>query len=260
MPAVPAGRVPRPSGAPFEESKIAMNHRLLRCLVALSALAGFGSPALAEGDVFRYPEDTRPAFAAALLRRGHDARCGWSSCSSIPSSSSTNAVTSTSALATSWKVDDDQMGISFVLREGVKWHDGQPFTADDVVFTMRAARDPKTIFNAKSKYSFIKEADGPGPVRGQGHLQRPSRARAPVLVQGHPEARLRRERPSAARTSSPASPSAPARSASRRAASASAASRSSRTRLLDAGQGRRGVRCSTRRTRRPRSTCCSTPA
>ena len=38
-------------------------------------------------------------------------------------------------LATSWKAVDDTTW-EFKLRKGVRWHDGSPFTADDVVFTI----------------------------------------------------------------------------------------------------------------------------
>ncbi|RLG85314.1 MAG: hypothetical protein DRO39_05905, partial [Thermoprotei archaeon] len=38
-------------------------------------------------------------------------------------------------LATSWEVSPDGKVWTFKLRRGVKWHDGKPFTADDVVFT-----------------------------------------------------------------------------------------------------------------------------
>jgi len=41
-------------------------------------------------------------------------------------------------LATSWKTVDDKTW-EFKLRTGVKWHDGSPFTADDVIFTMERA-------------------------------------------------------------------------------------------------------------------------
>lgn len=44
----------------------------------------------------------------------------------------------TPGLATSWKAIDD-LTWEFKLRKGVKWHDGSPFTADDVVFTMSRA-------------------------------------------------------------------------------------------------------------------------
>ncbi len=39
------------------------------------------------------------------------------------------------ALAASWDVSEDGTVYTFHLREGVTWHDGTPFTADDVVFT-----------------------------------------------------------------------------------------------------------------------------
>lgn len=41
------------------------------------------------------------------------------------------------ALAESWTIATDQKRIIFTLREGLKWSDGQPLTADDVVFTYR---------------------------------------------------------------------------------------------------------------------------
>ncbi|MEP0793549.1 ABC transporter substrate-binding protein [Trichocoleus sp. DQ-A3] len=39
------------------------------------------------------------------------------------------------ALAESWEISEDKRRIVFTLREGLKWSDGQPLTADDVVFT-----------------------------------------------------------------------------------------------------------------------------
>ncbi|QDZ39208.1 ABC transporter substrate-binding protein [Euhalothece natronophila Z-M001] len=38
-------------------------------------------------------------------------------------------------LAESWEISDNQQEITFTLREGLKWSDGEPLTADDVVFT-----------------------------------------------------------------------------------------------------------------------------
>src|SRR5256885_16733599 len=32
-------------------------------------------------------------------------------------------------LATSWSLNDDKTKLTFRLREGVKWHDGKPFTS-----------------------------------------------------------------------------------------------------------------------------------
>lgn len=40
------------------------------------------------------------------------------------------------ALAESWEVSDDGLRITFNLRQGVKWHDGEPFTSRDVAVTL----------------------------------------------------------------------------------------------------------------------------
>ncbi|MBW4625822.1 MAG: ABC transporter substrate-binding protein [Brasilonema octagenarum HA4186-MV1] len=48
------------------------------------------------------------------------------------------------ALAESWEISDDKKLITFTLREGLKWSDGEPLTADDVIFTYQ-----DIIFNPK---------------------------------------------------------------------------------------------------------------
>ena len=51
-------------------------------------------------------------------------------------------------LAKSWEVAPDGMAYTFHLQEGVKWHDGKPFTADDVVFSLSELL-PKTHARAR---------------------------------------------------------------------------------------------------------------
>jgi len=46
------------------------------------------------------------------------------------------------ALATSWEVASDSKTWTVHLRDGVKWHDGVAFTADDVKFTYDSAMNP----------------------------------------------------------------------------------------------------------------------
>ena len=44
-------------------------------------------------------------------------------------------------LATDWQISDDSLVYTFSLREGVKFHDGSDFTADDVVFTYETVKE-----------------------------------------------------------------------------------------------------------------------
>ncbi len=46
-------------------------------------------------------------------------------------------------LAESWTVSEDKLKYTFKLRKGIKWHDGEPFTAEDVVFSYKSIMDPK---------------------------------------------------------------------------------------------------------------------
>lgn len=45
-------------------------------------------------------------------------------------------------LATAWAISADGLKYIFTLAEGVTWHDGDPFTAEDVVWTYNRLRDP----------------------------------------------------------------------------------------------------------------------
>ena len=47
------------------------------------------------------------------------------------------------ALAKSWDFDEETCTYTFHLEEDVRWHDGEPFTAEDVQFTIEAIMDPE---------------------------------------------------------------------------------------------------------------------
>ncbi len=61
------------------------------------------------------------------------------------------------ALATSWSVSEDGLVWTFELRQGVAWSDGEPFTAEDVAFTINFIVEQGANFYS-SNVMFIDEA------------------------------------------------------------------------------------------------------
>ena len=49
-------------------------------------------------------------------------------------------------LAKSWDEAKDGKSITFTLRDGIKWHDGKPFTAEDIKFTFDAIMDKDNTY------------------------------------------------------------------------------------------------------------------
>ena len=66
-------------------------------------------------------------------------------------------------LAGSWEVSPDGKRITFHLRKGVKWHDGAPFTSEDVMFTYRRMIDPRTPTAYGEDFKQVKRASAPDP-------------------------------------------------------------------------------------------------
>ncbi|MGH7322716.1 MAG: peptide ABC transporter substrate-binding protein [Candidatus Rokuibacteriota bacterium] len=53
----------------------------------------------------------------------------------------------------------DGVSVTWKLRRGVQWHDGKPFTADDVVFNWEYAADSATAAVSSGNYTDIKQID-----------------------------------------------------------------------------------------------------
>ena len=53
----------------------------------------------------------------------------------------------------------DGLSVTVKLKKGVQWHDGKPFTADDVVFTWEYAADPATLAVSTGSYREIARVD-----------------------------------------------------------------------------------------------------
>ncbi len=77
-------------------------------------------------------------------------------------------------LATKWEVSADGTTYTFDLRDGVKWHDGKPFTADDVVFTYQSILDEGAKATTYSLYKDIKQVRALAPNKVEFTLAAPS--------------------------------------------------------------------------------------
>lgn len=75
-------------------------------------------------------------------------------------------------LAKSWTISDDKLTYTFKLQENVKFHDGHPMTADDVIFSIMKFHTELSP-RAKPIFANIKEATAPDPLTVVLKLERP---------------------------------------------------------------------------------------
>ncbi len=66
-------------------------------------------------------------------------------------------------LAESWTFSKDCRDLTFNLRKDVRWHDGQPFSARDVVFTYETMVDPKTPTAYREDFKAVETVVAPDP-------------------------------------------------------------------------------------------------
>lgn len=66
--------------------------------------------------------------------------------------------------AEEWEVLDDGTFMRFKLKEGIRWQDGVPLTADDVTFTYKLMTDPHTPTAYAADFLNIKEYRQTGPL------------------------------------------------------------------------------------------------
>ena len=78
-------------------------------------------------------------------------------------------------LATEWKLVD-ALTIDFTLRQGVKFHDGSSFSADDVVYTINTVSNPDSKVSTPSNYSWIEKAEKTGEYSVRVKLKSPTPA------------------------------------------------------------------------------------
>jgi peptide/nickel transport system substrate-binding protein len=91
-------------------------------------------------------------------------------------------------LATSWSTNEEGTQLIFPLRHGVKWHDGKPFTAQDVKCTWDLlsgkASEKLRINPRKSWYGNVEEVTANGDYEVTFRLKRPQPALLALLASG----------------------------------------------------------------------------
>jgi peptide/nickel transport system substrate-binding protein len=91
-------------------------------------------------------------------------------------------------LAESWSWNEEGTELTFPLRQGVKWHDGKPFTAADVKCTwdllMGSGSDRLRVNPRKAWYSNVKEVTTKGDYEVSFHLKQPQPALLALLASG----------------------------------------------------------------------------
>ena len=81
------------------------------------------------------------------------------------------------ALAKSWETSADGKTWTFHLQAGVTWHDGTPFTADDVIYTLTLC-ETKTVgcvYGGGISKSAVPRTSRPARRRRSGRRRRPTR-------------------------------------------------------------------------------------
>ena len=76
-------------------------------------------------------------------------------------------------LAKSWKRIDTKT-LEFELREDIKFHNGNPFTANDVKATVDYLLDPKSKITYIGRYNWVKEIEVLGPYKFRVHSVEPT--------------------------------------------------------------------------------------
>ena len=85
------------------------------------------------------------------------------------------------SLATEWRFAEDS-SLDLKIREGVKFHDGSPLTADDVVYTLNMASNPDSKVATPSNYSWIDKAEKTGDFAVRIKMKRPTPAALEYLA------------------------------------------------------------------------------
>ncbi|MCB9762924.1 MAG: hypothetical protein H6739_24195 [Alphaproteobacteria bacterium] len=126
----------------------------------VGALVALALPALAAPSL-RYAEDQAPGIVNPLFSTTMaEARVNELLFDSLWVDNTELAAVP--ALAASGHLSEDMMRFTVLLRSNIAWHDGTPFTAKDVEFTVRAMKDPGTLSTESGRVDFIDSVQATG--------------------------------------------------------------------------------------------------
>lgn len=163
---------------------------------ALAALAFAGGPALAQkqGGILKIYHRDNPPSASVLEEATVSTVLPFMAVfNNLVLYDQTKAVNSRETivpdLAESWSWDSTKTKLTFKLRQGVKWHDGKPFTSKDVQCTWnkllgrdadKFRKNPRAIW-----YQNVKEIALNGDYEATFVLNRPQAALLSMLAAGY---------------------------------------------------------------------------
>ena len=117
-----------------------------------------------------------------------DRACSTISSCSSRTSRKTPRTSIVPELATGWTWSEDGTELTFPLHQGVKWHDGKPFTAADVKCTIELlqgkAKEKLRINPRKSWFDNVSEVTTKGDYEVTFHLKRPQPSLLAMLATG----------------------------------------------------------------------------
>ncbi|SHK06092.1 ABC transporter substrate-binding protein [Paramaledivibacter caminithermalis] len=75
-------------------------------------------------------------------------------------------------LAKEWKVSEDGLSITFLLREDAKWHDGKPVTSKDVKYTFDTIKENDTYYFS-SRLNIVDSIEAPDQYTVKFNMNKP---------------------------------------------------------------------------------------
>jgi peptide/nickel transport system substrate-binding protein len=160
---------------------------VLRAAAALALILFMADPALAQkrGGVLRMytpdsPASMSPHEEATVFSQGPMAGVFNNLVMFDQHAKQSRLETVVPELATGWSWNEDGTALTLPLRQGVKWHDGKPFTAKDVLCTwdllMETGADKFRVNPRKTNFKNLEKVTANGDYEVTFHLKRPQPA------------------------------------------------------------------------------------